>query len=136
MLCELQVYNSDSQFLKVYSIYSYYKIVTIFPVLYTIILVAYCIHISLYLLLPDPILPFPSPLSLLVTTKFSVSVSLLLFCFIHQFVVHFRFHISLGQEDPLEKGMATHSSILAWRVPWTEEPGGLQSLGSQRVGHN
>ena len=43
---------------------------------------------------------------------------------------------SLGQEDPLEKGMATHSSILAWRIPWTEEPGGLQSLGSQRVGHD
>ena len=40
---------------------------------------------------------------------------------------------SLGQEDPLEKGMATHSSILAWRLPWTEEPGGLQSMGSQRV---
>ena len=40
---------------------------------------------------------------------------------------------SLGQEDPLEKGMATHSSILAWRIPWTEEPGGLQSIGSQRV---
>ena len=38
---------------------------------------------------------------------------------------------SLGQEDPLEKGMATHSSILAWRVPWTEEPRGLQSMGSQ-----
>ena len=36
---------------------------------------------------------------------------------------------SLGQEDPLEKGMATHSSILAWRIPWTEEPGGLQSMG-------
>ena len=36
---------------------------------------------------------------------------------------------SLGQEDPLEKGMATHSSILAWRIPWTEEPGGLQSIG-------
>ena len=36
----------------------------------------------------------------------------------------------LGQEDPLEKGMATHSSILAWRIPWTEEPGGLQSMGS------
>ena len=36
-----------------------------------------------------------------------------------------------GQEDPLEKGMATHSSILAWRIPWTEEPGGLQSMGSQ-----
>ena len=43
---------------------------------------------------------------------------------------------SLSQEDPLEKGTATHSSILAWRVPWTEEPGGLQSLGSQRAGHD
>ena len=43
---------------------------------------------------------------------------------------------SLGQEDPLEKSMATHSSILAWRIPWTEEPGGLQSMGSQRVGHD
>ena len=42
---------------------------------------------------------------------------------------------SLGWEDPLEKGMATHSSILAWRIPWTEEPGALQSVGSQRVGH-
>ena len=41
---------------------------------------------------------------------------------------------SLGQEDLLEKGMATHSSILAWRIPWTEEPGGLQSMGFQRVG--
>ena len=43
---------------------------------------------------------------------------------------------SLGQEDPLEEGMATHSSILAWRIPWTEEPGGLQSIGSQGVRHN
>ena len=43
---------------------------------------------------------------------------------------------SLGQEDPLEKEMATHSSILAWRIPWTEELGGLQSTGSQRVGHD
>ena len=43
---------------------------------------------------------------------------------------------SLSWEDPLEKGMATHSSILAWRIPWTEEPGGLQSVGSQRVGHD
>ena len=42
----------------------------------------------------------------------------------------------LGLKDPLEKGMATHSSILAWRIPWTEEPGGLQSMGLQRVGHN
>ena len=43
---------------------------------------------------------------------------------------------SLGWEDPLEKGTATHSSILAWRIPWTEEPGRLQSMGSQRVGHD
>ena len=43
---------------------------------------------------------------------------------------------SLGQEDPLEKEMATHSSTLAWKIPWTEEPGRLQSMGSQRVGHN
>ena len=43
---------------------------------------------------------------------------------------------SLSGEDTLEKGMATHSSILAWRIPWTEEPGGLQSLGLQRVGHD
>ena len=42
----------------------------------------------------------------------------------------------LGWEDPLEQGMATHFSILAWRVPWTEEPGGLQSTGSQREGHD
>ena len=43
---------------------------------------------------------------------------------------------SLGWEDPLEKEMATHSSILAWKISWTEERGGLQSMGSQRVGHN
>ena len=43
---------------------------------------------------------------------------------------------SLGQEDPLEKGMATHSSILAWQTSWTEEPSGLQFMGPQRVGHN
>ena len=42
----------------------------------------------------------------------------------------------LGQEGPLEKGMATYSSILAWTISWTEEPGGLQSMGSQRVGHD
>ena len=41
----------------------------------------------------------------------------------------------LGQEDPLEEGMATHSRILAWKIPWTEAPGGLQSMGLQRVGH-
>ena len=44
--------------------------------------------------------------------------------------------LSLDWEDPLEKKMATHSSILAWRIPWTEEPGGLQSMGLQRVRHN
>ena len=43
---------------------------------------------------------------------------------------------SLGREDPLVKEMATHSSIHAWKIPWTEEPGGLQSMGSQRVGHD
>ena len=43
---------------------------------------------------------------------------------------------SLGREDPLEKGMVTHSSILTWRTPWTEKPDGLQSMGSQRVGHD
>ena len=43
---------------------------------------------------------------------------------------------SLGREDPLEKGTATNTSILAWRIPWTEEPGGLLSMGSQRVGHD
>ena len=43
---------------------------------------------------------------------------------------------SLDWEDPLEKGMATHSSILSWEIPWTEEPGGLQSMGLQRVGHD
>ena len=43
---------------------------------------------------------------------------------------------SLGQEDPLEKEMATHSSTLAWKIPWTEKPGRLQSMGSQRVGHD
>ena len=43
---------------------------------------------------------------------------------------------SLGQEDALEEGMATHSSIFAWRIPWTEKPGGLQSKGLQKVGYN
>ena len=43
---------------------------------------------------------------------------------------------SLGQKDPLEKEVATHSSILAWRIPWTEQPGSLQSMGSQRVGRD
>ena len=44
--------------------------------------------------------------------------------------------VQFGRADPLEKGMATHHSTLAWRIPWTEEPGGLQSMDSQRVGHD
>ena len=44
--------------------------------------------------------------------------------------------LSLGREDPLDKGMAIHSSVLAWRIPWAEKPVGLQSMGSQRVGHD
>ena len=44
--------------------------------------------------------------------------------------------LSLGWEDPLQEGMATHSSILAWKIPWTEEPGGLQSMWLQRAGHD
>ena len=47
--------------------------------------------------------------------------------------MHFR---SLGQEDPLESEIVNHSSILAWRIPWTQEPGRIQSIGSQRVGHS
>ena len=43
---------------------------------------------------------------------------------------------SLGRDDPLEKDIATHSSILAWKIPWKEEPGGLQSMGLQRIGHD
>ena len=43
---------------------------------------------------------------------------------------------SLGREDPLEEGVATHSTVRAWRIPWTEEPGGLPSMGSQRTGHD
>ena len=50
--------------------------------------------------------------------------------------LHFTSLQSLGRKDPLEEGTAAHCSILAWRFPWTEEPGGLQSLGSQRVGHD
>ena len=50
--------------------------------------------------------------------------------------VHETWVQSLGQEDPLEKSLATHSSILTWRMAWTEEPGGLQFMGSQKVGRN
>ena len=53
-----------------------------------------------------------------------------------EFQGSFNLYLSLGWDDPLEEGMATHSSILAWRIPWTEEADGLQSIGSQRVGHD
>ena len=56
---------------------------------------------------------------------FSTSVDIVIACTL----------LTLGQEDPLEEGMATHSSILTWKIPWTEEPGGLQSIGSQRARH-
>ena len=52
------------------------------------------------------------------------------------FAIHKTWGTSLDEEDPLEKGMAIHSCIHAWRIPWTEEPGGLQSMGSRRVGHD
>ena len=71
-----------------------------------------------------------------------VSVSLQLGCLCSTGITHLLFLpsqyicISLGGEDPQEKEMATHSSILAWRIPWTEEPGGLPSMGSHRVGHD
>ena len=54
----------------------------------------------------------------------------------HLLVMQGTWDQSLGWEDPLEKEMAAHSSILAWRIPWTEEPGGLQSMGLQRVKHD
>ena len=55
---------------------------------------------------------------------------------IYSFIAFLALQHSLGWQDPLEKEMATHSIILAWRIPWTEEPGGLQSMGLQRAGHN
>ena len=95
--------------------------------------------------------PRPSPLSWPATSLLSASVSVVLFCFIdctftraslvaqrvkHPPAVPEAQVQSLGREDPLEKEVATHSSTLAWKIPWTEEPGGLQSTGSQRVGHD
>ena len=53
-----------------------------------------------------------------------------------QMVKHLPANRSLGRENPLEKGMATHSRILAWKIPWTEEPGGLQSMGLQKLGQD
>ena len=60
----------------------------------------------------------------------------ILICYILNLGVQETWVRSLGWEDPLQKEMATHSSILAWKISWTEEPGGLQSMGSQRVGHD
>jgi len=52
------------------------------------------------------------------------------------FIFRIRLPLKTFWDDPLEEEMATHSSVLSWRIPWTEEPGGLQSMGSQRVGHD
>ena len=65
--------------------------------------------------------------------SFFCELSVWIFC---SFSVELSCYCWVGWEDPLEKGMATHSNILAWRIPCTEEPGGLQSMGSQRVGHD
>ena len=54
----------------------------------------------------------------------------------HLFTIRETWVRSLGQEDPLEKEMAIHSNTTAWKIPWTEEPGRLQSMGSQRIGHD
>ena len=68
--------------------------------------------------------------------KFKVSASLVAQMVKNLLAMRETWVRSLGWEDPLEEGMATHSSILAWRIPWTEEPGGLLSMGSQRIGHD
>ena len=68
----------------------------------------------------------------IMSQKVETGASLVIQMIVNPLAVQVR---SWGWEDPLEKGMATHSSILAWRIPWTEEPGGSQSMGSKRVGH-
>ena len=68
----------------------------------------------------------------------SIKIYLSIYIYLYTYIythIHTHIYISLGREDPLEEGMATHSSILAWRIPWAEEPGGLQSMGLQRVGN-
>ena len=101
---------------------------------------------SNHLILCCPLLLLPSIfpsirqlISLCATTTFfqehQVMCDLQCFCPCLTHLSLFHCCQSLGLEDLLEEGMATHSSILAWRIPWTEEPGGLQSMRSQRVGH-
>ena len=81
---------------------------------------------------------FPSVIEIIdiALCKFKVSASLVAQMVKNLLAMRETWVRSLGWEDPLEEGMATHSSILAWRIPWTEEPGGLLSMGSQRVGHD
>ena len=85
-------------------------------------------EISVILILPGSTFLFSVALSLLVSLVGQIIKNLPA---MQETQVQF-----LGQEDPLEKGMATHSSILAWKIPWTEEPGGLQCMRSQRVRHS
>ena len=78
----------------------------------------------------------PTAHSILIYPTFLHLASLVAQTVKHLSAMHESWVRSLGQEDPLEKAMATHSSTLAWKIPWTEEPCRLQSMGSQRVGHN
>ena len=88
--------------------------------IYTYMCVCVCVYIYIY-----------------IPTDISILISNLVAQMVKNLPVIQETHVrSLGQEDPPEKEMATHSSILAWQMPWTEEPGGLQSTGSQRVRHD
>ena len=78
----------------------------------------------------------PTAHSILIYPTFLHLASLVAQTVKHLSAMHESWVRSLGQEDPLEKEMATHSSILAWKIPWAEEPDRLQSMGSQRVGHD
>ena len=80
-----------------------------------------------------PPLFFPSCFYFYILTKGTMLCSLAFSIFVDIIIAYTL--LTLGQEDPLEEGMATHSSILTWKIPWTEEPGGLQSIGSQRARH-
>ena len=78
--------------------------------------------------------PFPSPIHTNTYLYICMYICVCIYIYIYIYTMQ-TWVRSLGWEDPLEKRMATHSSILAWRIPWAEEPSGLQSMGSQRAGH-
>ena len=81
----------------------------------------------------SPHFPGPFPIWHLLQSTWASLVAQMVKCLPTMWETRVR---SLGREDPLEKEMATHSSTLTWKIPWTEEPGGLQSMGSQRIGQN